>query len=130
MVEFTPVLNGSGGIAEYNPTSAWAGEESWPPMTRTGTASSIRMDFWVGMRLNLWTETLSSSRTSADGPHRGAARDGGPRCRLSPFVHLTGIAFIQSVYVLWTEGGRRQRRHVAVRRCAAAPADGHERRRI
>ena len=102
MVEFTPVPNGSGGIAEYNlGLCAWAGDmRIVAAYDSNGNGLIDPDDLWGGHVSEPGVDgnpVLIEDYRQTDIHIEVPLGDGGPAVSVVPFVHLTGIAYPESV---------------------------------
>ena len=101
MVEFTPVPNGSGGIAEYNPRSVpGAGDmRIVAAYDSNGNGLIDPDDLWGGHVSEPGVDelVLIEDYRQTDIHIEVPLGDGGPAVSVIPFVHLTGIAYPESV---------------------------------
>ena len=102
MVEFTPVPNGSGGIAEYNlGLCAWAGDmRIVAAYDSNGNGLIDPDDLWGGHVSEPGVDgnpVLIEDYRQTDIHIEVPLGDGGPAVSVIPFVHLTGIAYPESV---------------------------------
>ena len=102
MVEFTPVPNGSGGIAEYNlGVCAWAGDmRIVAAYDSNGNGLIDPDDMWGGHVSDPGVDgnpvNIEDYRQT-DIHIEVPLGDGGPAVSVVPFVHLTGVAYPERV---------------------------------